>query len=132
MKLKAVRERIGRRGAFLLFLALLDILYGWSMLVTPIPGPDLHLILPLDAWGWIWIGTGIYLIPGALIKRDRSFFALAAFLKAGWAGAWVSVWLSDPFIPRAWVSVVIWAAFAGVVLVVASWPEVQIVKADHE
>lgn len=124
-----VRSRVGRRGLFLLFLALLDVLYGWSMLVTPLPGAGLHLILPITAWGWVWIGTGIYLTLGAFIRRDRSFFGAAAFLKAAWAGAWVSVWLSDPLIPRAWVSVTIWAAFAGVVLVVASWPEVKAL--DH-
>lgn len=123
--MELVRKRIGRRGVFLLFLGLLDILYGWSMLVTPLtPGIALHLVLPIEAWGWVWIGTGIFLIPGAFMRADRFFFAAASFLKAAWAGAWVSVWWQDPLIPRAWVSVAIWAAFAGVVLVVSTWPEV--------
>lgn len=116
--------RVGRRGAFLLFLALLDVLYGYSLLVTPPQGPGLHLVLSLDVWGWCWVATGIALLLGAFVKRDRVFFALAAFIKSAWAGAWVSVWVADDFYPRAWVSVLIWAAFAAAVLVVASWPEV--------
>lgn len=127
MMVRLCQSRIGRRGAFLLFLSLLDILYGWSLMIAP-PAPPLHLVLSLDAWGWVWIGTGIFLIPGAFIRRDRSCFALASFLMAAWAGAWVDVWVSDAFVPRAWVSVAIWAAFAGVVVVVATWPEVVTVE----
>jgi hypothetical protein len=125
--------RIGRRGLFLLFLALLDILYGWSLLASPplALGLPLHLILPQMSWAWLWISTGLFLVPGAFLKADRLFFALAAFLKAAWAGAWVDVWLSDAFFPRAWVSVVIWGAFAGVVVVIATWPEVRTIKGGH-
>lgn len=118
-------ERIGRRGAFLLFLTLLDVLYGVSILQVPGALSRLHLVLSATGWGWWWIGTGVICCPAAFVRRDRLAFSLAAFLKAAWAGAWVDVWISDDFVPRAWVSVVIWLAFAMIVLVVSSWPEVR-------
>lgn len=118
---------------FLWFLALLDILYGYSLLATPLPLRDrLDLILPWPVWAWIWLGVGTFLIPGAFVRGDRWFFAAAALIKAFWAVAWISVWLLDPQVPRAWVSVVIWGAFSGVVVLVATWPEVKRVPGGGE
>jgi hypothetical protein len=117
-----IERHVGRRGAFLLFLALVDLLYGYSQLTTP---TSIVEVFSSTTWGWIWIGIGVVLTAGAFVHRDRAAFGLAAFIKAAWAGMWVDVWISDAHVPRAWVSVVIWGAFAGVVLVVSTWPEVH-------
>lgn len=122
------RTKIGRRGAFLLFLALVDILYGYSMMVAGSPAIKLDLILDSTAWGWWWIATGIACLAGALLDRDRLFYGLAAFTKAAWAMTWVNVWIQDPAVPRAWVSVAIWGGFSGIVLVISTWPEVVFIK----
>lgn len=121
-------EHVGRRGAFLSFLSLLDVLYGYSILTVPTSPPRLHLLIPYWSWGYVWLAAGIVLFPGIWVRRDRFFYAVAAFMKAAWAGAWVDVWVNDSSVARAWVSVLIWAAFAALVLVVSTWPEVLPLK----
>jgi hypothetical protein len=125
-------NHVGRRGIFLLFLALVDIIVGLSIMWQPETFPGLGRALPITVWQWWWLGTGIVLIPGAFMVRDRVFFALAAFLKAAWSARWVWIWVSVPQIPRPWVSVVVWGAFAGIVLVIASWPEVTVIRPHHD
>lgn len=117
-------RRIGRRGAFLLFLSLVDLLYGYSQLVNPMA---VVRVFSHDGWGWLWIGVGVVLFAGAWVRKDRAAFGLAAFIKALWAGMWVDVWISDVLVPRAWVSVAIWTGFAAIVCLVSTWPEVTTV-----
>ena len=123
--LRRVARRIGRRGAFLAFLALLDAAYGYSLLETAAAQRrQLDLLLPWQAWGIIWLSTGAACAAGMMLRTgaDRAAFAAAAVLKTCWAAVFVRVWLLD-HVPRGWVSVVIWLAFAAVVLLVSSWPE---------
>ena len=119
----AVARRAGRRGAFLGFLAVLDLAYGYSLLTaTGAQRRQLDLLLPWPAWGWAWVAVGVICAAGALATADRLAFTAAAALKAAWAATWAVVWLIEG-IPRGWVSVVVWGCFALVVLVVSSWPE---------
>lgn len=115
-------RRAGHRGAFLAFLTLLDCLYGWSLLTTP-PAQfgGYYLLLPLDVIGWIWLGSGIFVATGIFLRTDRLHFAVASVIFAGWAALFVNLWWQG--LPRAWVSVVLWAAFAGIILIVSSWSE---------
>jgi hypothetical protein len=81
--LQALRDRIGRRGLFLLLFGLYDIFYGWYLAAGGGLG---HLLLvPETAWGWTWISVGAVLISGAACRRDEWFFALAALIKTAWA-----------------------------------------------
>ena len=124
-KLRQAARRVGRRGAFLLFLAALDIAYGYSLWVTTAAQRrSLDLLLPWQVWGLIWLATGAVCAIGAVLRTgaDRFAFGLAAALKAAWGAVFVRVWLYD-HLPRGWVSVIIWLAFAAVVLLVSSWPE---------
>src|ERR1700745_3918263 len=106
---------VGHRGAFLLFLALLDILYGWGIfsvggatgLVTKVT-----LWLPTEFWGYVWFGIGFILLFGAFRRRDRIYFALATTIKCIWGVFWFSAWFFDN-VPRGWVSMVVWLPFAG-------------------
>lgn len=125
----SVISRLGRRGIFLLFLSLVDLLYGYSQIANP---TEIVEVVSHTTWGWLWIGVGIALFIGAWVRRDRAAFGLAAFIKAAWAGMWVDVWFSDAIVPRAWVSVVIWGAFAAVVMVVATWPEVRMFHPEDQ
>lgn len=124
MRLKKLGLRIGHRGAFLLFLSLLDFLYGYGMLVTPVK--HLKGVLPFHTWGFIWIIAGIVLLIGSFVKRDRIAFGVAATLKAAWAAQWIMLTVyDDTKIHNAWMNVVLWTAFSGLVVVVSTWPEVR-------
>lgn len=124
-KLRRAARRVGRRGAFLAFLALLDAAYGYSLLeTTPAQQRTLDLLLPWQAWGIIWLATGAVCAAGMMLRTgaDRLAFAAAAALKVCWGAVFIRVWLYD-HLPRGWVTVAIWLAFAAVVLLVSSWPE---------
>lgn len=117
-----VKHRIGHRGSFLLFLALLDFAYGYSLIAAPPQERVFDLLLPWAVWGWIWVGTGAVLFAGSLVIRDRIAYSLAALLKVVWAGVFAEVWLVQN-LPRGFVSVVVWAAFALTVILISGWPE---------
>ena len=123
-KLRQAARRVGRRGAFLLFLAVLDFAYGYSLWVATPRQRTFDLLLPWQAWALLWLTVGAVCAVSAVLRTgaDRFAFGCAAALKASWAAVFVRVWLYDR-LPRGWVSVVIWLAFAAVVLLVASWPE---------
>ena len=118
-----LRARVGRRGAFLLFLATLDTLIGYSLLT--LPGAEtaaLHMGLPLSWWAGAWLTVGAVCAAGAFVRRDFAAYALAATLKVAWAIASAWAWLTY-HIPQGWVGVIIWVMFATITLLISSWPE---------
>jgi len=123
-RLKKLSSRIGHRGSFLLFLALLDFLYGYGMMTAH----PLHLrgVLSFHAWGFIWFAAGVILLIGSFLKRDRIAYGVAATLKAAWAAQWIMVIIYDHNrVHNDWMNIVLWTAFAGLVVVVSTWPEVR-------
>lgn len=130
--MKNLVYRVGHRGAFLLFLALLDAIYGWSMFTIANASPQyrqLVLWFPWDLWGWTWIVVGVILLVGTFTRDDRWYYGIAATLKGVWAAAWLSAWMFEHAY-LGWVSTVIWAAFAMLVVVVSSWPEARRFRPD--
>jgi hypothetical protein len=116
-------HRVGRRGAFLAFLAILDWAYGSSLIAAPAPNRQaLNLLFPYPVWGWVWIGVGVICAAGVPVVFDRVSFAFAAMLKFCWALLFTDVWLAG-HLARGWVAVIVWLAFGLTVLVVAGWPE---------
>lgn len=122
------RRRVGRRGEFLLFLALLDLLYGLS-LAQPVaeaqrsPGVRFLVeVMPLPWWGVLWLAVGCVCLAGAFARGDRLAYACAAALKVLWGSMFLIGWLAGA-IARGWVSAVVWLVFALVVVRIASWPE---------
>lgn len=111
-------RRIGRRGAFLLFLALLDAAFAFSLTQAPMTG----LLLPADAWAGLWAAAGAMCAGCAFAAKDRLAFGGAAAIKASWAAVNFDLWLNHR-LPDGWLGGAIWAAFALTVLIVASWPE---------
>jgi predicted membrane metal-binding protein len=111
---------IGRRGAFLAFLAILDILIGYS-LFTAVPAHPVDLVLPLRTWAYIWVGAGAFIATGILTRWDRVQYTAAAGIKAAWGLLYMNMWFHA--VPRAWVSVVIWLSFAAIIALIAGWPE---------
>jgi hypothetical protein len=116
--------RVGHRGTFLSFLALLDGLYGYSILSDTASLTPYHLWLKPAVWGVVWLGTGVFLATGVPMKHDRFHYSVASILFAGWTSAMVNVWITQDT-PRIWVDVVLFAAFAALVVVVSSWPELR-------
>lgn len=118
-------HRLGRRGAFLIFLAVLDGVYAYGLLIqapAPASHPSADLLLPVQAWAGLWAATGLACAASSAIRRDRVAYTLAATLKAAWAGTATWQWASG-LLPNGWLSGVVWLAFAATVLVIASWPE---------
>lgn len=124
---RRVMWRIGFRGAFLGFLAILDYLYGLSLLIAPKSQHISNLILPWNAWIVVWLTMGVVLSFGVFAKRDRVHFSLAAGIKVLWASALINLALFH-HMPIIWPSAVIFGCFAGLVVIVSWWPEVHVVE----
>lgn len=123
----SIRLRIGHRGAVLMCLGILDIIYGCSIItVGGATGlaKQISLWLPYPWWGFVWVGVGIFLIIGAFHRHDRWHFGVATAIKFVWAGFWILAWHFDGY-QRGWVSSLIWISFAVLVMVVSSWPEAR-------
>jgi hypothetical protein len=125
--LMRVAHRVGRRGCFLLFLALLDLLLAYSMTpaatVAKLPTyAYLSQYLPLQAWAGIWAGVGIICGIQAFARRDHAAFTVAVALKLVWATLYIAAWM-EADVPRGWVGAVLFYALGGVTAIIASWPE---------
>lgn len=125
---RTVALRVGRRGAFLLFLALLDFVYGWS-LVYPTPrslnNPTsmfLVEVLPLGVWACVWLVVGAVCLVFAFSFRDAPGFAAAMALKSMWGLLFLIGWLVAD-VERGYLSAVVWLAFAGLIALVVPWPD---------
>ena len=119
-----VRHRIGRRGAFLAFLALLDGIYGYYLIYPPATLPiqaRTFPLLPASVWGWWWVGTGVICLAGAFMRSDRVAYGFAAMLKAAWGLRFAYLWYLG--VPLAWISMTVWLVFAFIILIISGWPE---------
>lgn len=120
--------RIGRRGATLLFLGLLDIVYSASLFTLP---PEtqaspsfvfLGQFMPFNAWGAVWGTVGLVCLAQAFMRSDRVAFAAATLLKCVFGLVHLLGYLMYD-VPRGYVSAVIWLAFGGWVAIISTWPE---------
>ena len=122
--LDALRHRVGRRGACLLFFALLDAIYAASL--TSAPASDtyqfLDSLMPLTWWAGVWACVGGMCVIQAFQHTDRVAFAAASALKVVWGLAQLIGWAFGD-IPRGYVAATIWLALAAFVQVIAGWQE---------
>ncbi len=116
---------LGRRGTALLFFAVLDFVYAYSLWDPPERSALLvwyaH-VAPLKAWAALWFGVGVVLLSQAFRRNDKLAFACAAFLKLLW-GIVAAIGGLSGSLPRGYVSATIWICAAAWVGVIASWPE---------
>jgi hypothetical protein len=124
--LRTVTLRVGRRGAFLLFLALLDFVYAYGL---AFPGAAantsatyrfLAAVAPLDAWALLWATVGLTYLAFAFRKKDAPGYAAAMFVKVLWAVTFPLGWLFAD-VERGYLSTAIWGAFAAVLGLIATW-----------
>jgi hypothetical protein len=132
MKIRTYRvlssSRLGYRGAFLLWLALVDFVYGW-FLINP---TDEQLqttqfvwrdhIMATQGWGAIWLGAGVVLTITAFMKQDRVGYAVAIALKFSWAFIAIMAGLTG-HVQGAWTTVTIWGVFGGLTVMESGRPE---------
>lgn len=118
---RAVRHQVGRRGAFLGFLAILDLGYAYSLWPYRVPR-HVTLILPARIWAAAWLVAGLACAVGVFMRRDRVPYTFASAIKALWAMLYFHFWLVQR-IPNMWISALVWLVFAFVVLMVSAWPD---------
>jgi hypothetical protein len=130
--LRTVGLHIGRRGTFLLFLALLDVIFGYALL-QPLPfGLSQNVlyqpfiaIMPLGWWATWWCATSALTATAAVWHRARvAAFADATLLKAGWAAGYLIGWREHlPAYARGYQSAILFGAFAFITVVISGWRE---------
>lgn len=122
---------VGRRGAVLLFLALLDFVYAFSLCrpASPLTAQTQFLVdvAPLDAFALAWAVVGILCLAGAFFRRRWPWFDVWPFLgaimiKIFWAVMLGLAWMVAG-VERGWVSAAVWLALAALVVALAGWPE---------
>lgn len=127
--LRAAR-RLGHRGALLILLGGIALLYGVSLLTVP-PSPHpvgLRLLLSrMDLHGWgitlIVAGAVAVLYAPARQGRDWPGFTALVLVWLPWSLSYVVSWWPGGENPRGWVTGAIFAIFAAVPAVGATWDE---------
>ncbi len=127
-------NRLGRRGASLLFFALV---YGvWAFGLFQLTPADVAAsrtyrfaaaLMPMWALAALWTATTGACIVQAFQRRDRIAFGLASLCSVGWAIVQLLGWLLGE-VPRGYVGAALWTGFAAFVQLIAGWRE----HADRE
>lgn len=119
---------LGRRGAILLSYGTVWSLYGYAQVTSPAPDQrGLALatqMLPLTAWGWMWVTAGLLAIAAAFMPQGADWFGFVglALIVLPWVISYLATWLLGDF-PRGWVAAAVWTVIAVPVIVVAGWRE---------
>lgn len=128
MRGRTVGHVIGRRGASLLFFAMLDFIYGYSLADPPAESAQstttrfIATVAPLSVWATLWIAVGLVCLICAFRVRDRLAFAAAVGLKVLWGGTFLVGWMIAG-LDRGWLASAIWLALALFAFIISSWPE---------
>lgn len=117
-----VAQRVGRRGAALLFFVLLDFVYCYGLLSAPRPLVPFYAwmndVLPLAVWAAGWGFVGVLCLLFAFQVYDTPAFIAAVALKVAWGLLSFFGWVAGA-VDRGYVSAVIWLAFAAFVFLIA-------------
>jgi hypothetical protein len=125
---RRLRTRLGRRGAILTLKGIISALYGYGLLIEPIPDRrGLRLLLdlmPLRGWAIAWLCAGLTALACAWMPdRDWPGFTAVWLVTVPWALSYFLSWWPYGDNPRGWVTACIFGAFGLVCLVVVGWPE---------
>lgn len=123
---KRAAHRIGRRGAILALLGIISLAYGISLRSDPPLTVGLRLALhatSLTGWSTAWIAAGICAVCCAPLRRDWPGFTAIYLVSVPWSLSYLVSWWPLGENPRGWVTCLIFAAFGGVAVVTAAWPE---------
>lgn len=122
-RVKGLVVRVGRRGSFLLFLALIDFVYGWSLLSAANPNVTaINLFPSVIAWGIAWTIVGLVCLVQAFATIDRLAFIMAVLIKFLWGAVMMWAWFNGAN-PLGWISATVFWGFAVLTSIVSFWPE---------
>lgn len=124
-------HRIGRRGAFLLVLSVVDALLGWSLLaVPPVVYDQLTLLrhIPQVALGALWMAGAAIAFAYAFVKRsDQDVWGFVASYAPPlvFGGIYFLSWWPIGQLPAGTAvrSAVVYWGYSLLVLIAAGWPE---------
>jgi hypothetical protein len=128
-----VLARIGRRGAMLVVLSVIDIVYGLAMFLTDLvfyaepqwwPASIYSMFgLSVGIWGVVWMVVGAFLLTG-IPKHipDSIHFGAAVALWVWWAFA-AMVYYFTTFSPGTWGPAAVYAGFSLLILIAAGWED---------
>ncbi|MFD4547308.1 hypothetical protein [Streptomyces sp. NPDC058466] len=125
---RRLSKRLGRRGAILLCYGAVWSIIGYGQITAPAPDlRGLRLLLqmmPLYAWGWIWVVSGLIAIVSAWLPPEKDWpgFLALPLMVLPWTVSYLLAWILGDY-PRGWLASVVWGAIAAPVLVVAGWRE---------
>lgn len=111
----------------MLFFALLDIIYSYSLANPPPQARQnsgllfIQSIAPLWAWSALWGVVGVVCLVNAFRISDRYGFAAAIGIKVLWGLVYVAGMFAG--LDRAYVSATVWLCLAGWVAIISTWPE---------
>jgi hypothetical protein len=123
-------RRLGHRGALLTLLGGIALLYGVSLLTVPPSPPQLGLrfllgFMSLRWWGTVLISAGAVAIVCAPFRQGRDWpgFAVLFLVWLPWSLSYLVSWWPQHDNHRGWVTAMIFAAFAAIPAVGATWDE---------
>lgn len=123
-------QRVGHRGATLLFFAVLDAAFAFSLL-APLPETQrsagilfIESMAPLWVWGCFWLFAAICCAWGAFVRRDQLAFFAAVGVKSLWGFLYLLMQVVV-HVERAWLQAVLWLCLATFVYIISTWPEPQ-------
>jgi len=127
---RRLRKRLGRRGRVLLAFGLMQILYGYGIASDPRYGVVrgvgvLTHLLPMQAWGGLWIACGAFAVAMAWeirASRDTWGYGALTLPMSLWSAANAIAWASREY-PQAWTSVCTWGAFVYIAAAINRWPD---------
>lgn len=127
-----IRYRARFRGSFLLLSGLAAVPYGTGILIASQsarklawwPGSLRSLAgLPLDFWGWLWIGVGAAVMATCWTVHDRAQFAAIIALNGLWTFFAINRGIHPPYDPGAWAPGSIYLGITAALILIASWPD---------
>jgi hypothetical protein len=124
-----LRQRLGRRGAFLGGMGVMWLLYGYGLLVEPVVSTASYRLLlhvmPMDAWAVAWIAAGSIALVCAWGRPpfDWPGFAALYLTAVPWGLSSLMSWQPLGDNPRGWIGAAIWVALGGAISTVVGWPE---------
>lgn len=123
-----IAERLSQRGAVLLILAIVDLVFAYALAAAPPQTLATETyrfyasLMPMPAWGTLWAFVGVLCLVQAWTPRDRVAYGCATGLKVGWALLHLGAWIAG-VLPRGYVAAVIWMLGAGLVMVISTVPK---------
>lgn len=130
--LRKLWHRTGRRGTFLLFFSFLWISTGWRWTEEPPPSENyatLYKVMPPEAWGWVFVGTGIVMGLGSHWKQiEYISFSVSAYLGA-LLGTMILLgyWPGNPGPADTGLTISLtYFLYTTFILIISGWPEAPV------